>query len=129
MIVSASNTSNPQYLTFLALTSNGLVDRITYTDSMASQYFFTDQSDFVMYGLLDEACKKGLAANGSFNIIGYERMHKWVRFGGEITEIMFNNALHAPGLDYNLVLIGSLVRKGICLGIDRDGAMFYAPDG
>ena len=81
-----------------------------------------------MYRPPDEVCKKGLAANISFDIVGCGCVCKWVRLGGEVIEIMFDNTLHAPGLDHNLVSISSLVRKGIHLGIARDGAMLYATD-
>ena len=79
-----------------------------------------------MYRPPDEVCKKGLAVNGSFDIMGCGRMCKWVRFRGEVIEIMFDNALHAPGLNHNFVLIGSLVCKEVHLGIDRDSAMLMA---
>ena len=70
-----------------------------------------------------------MTAKGTFRILGCGKVRKWVKYGDEVIEITFENALHAPELDHNLVSIGSLVRKGVKLGIDERGATLRAPDG
>ena len=68
-------------------------------------------------------------AQGTFEIKGCGRVHKWVDFEGEIIELTLDNVLHAPELQHNLILIGSLVKKGVKLGIDKRGVTLHAPDG
>ena len=51
----------------------------------------------------------GVAAKGMFKIIGHGKVQKWVEYEGEKIEIVFEDALHAPDLDDDLISIGSLV--------------------
>ncbi|KAG5726156.1 hypothetical protein E4T56_gene2140, partial [Termitomyces sp. T112] len=129
-VTSANNADNPRCLAFSTLTSTtGENGPVTYADSAASQHFFTDRWDFVMYHEPSAGNKFGRTARGTFDIAGCGRVRKWVKYDGAVIEVTFEDALHAPGLDHNLVSIGCLVKKGVRLGIDEDGATLRAPDG
>ena len=69
-----------------------------------------------------------MTAKGTFRILGCGKVRKWVKYSNEVIKITFENALHTSDLDHNLMSIGSLVQKGVKLGIDERGAMLRAPD-
>ena len=71
----------------------------------------------------------GVAAKGTFKIIGRGKVQKWVEYKGEKIKIIFEDALHAPDLDHDLISIGSLIQKGVKLGIDETGTTLRVPDG
>ncbi|KAH0588930.1 hypothetical protein H2248_004715 [Termitomyces sp. 'cryptogamus'] len=129
-VTSANNADNPRCLAFSTLMSTtGENGPVTYADSAASQHFFTDRQDFVTYHEPSAGNKFRRTARGTFDIAGCGRVRKWVKYDGAVIEVTFEDALHAPGLDHNLVSIGCLVKKGVQLGIDEDGATLRAPDG
>ena len=51
----------------------------------------------------------GMAAKGTFKIVGCGKVQKWVDYEGEKIKVVFEDALHASDLDYNLISIRSLV--------------------
>ncbi|KAG5334213.1 hypothetical protein C0989_003977, partial [Termitomyces sp. Mn162] len=90
--------------------------------------FFVDCEDFITYQVPDEKDTMGVTVNETSRILGCGRVCKWVKFEGVVIEVTLEDMLHAPDLDHNLVSIGSLVQKGVKLGIDEGRAMFHAPD-
>ena len=81
-----------------------------------------------MYNKPSSGDRMGVAAKGTFKIIGRGKVQKWVEYKGEKIEIVFEDALHAPDLDHNLISIGSLMKKGVQLSIDKGGMTLWAPD-
>ena len=111
------------------MTESWGASQITFADSAASRHFFADRRDFITYSEPNNGDRTGVAAKGTFKIVGRGRVQKWVEYEEEKIEVIFEDALHAPDLDHDLVSIGSLVRKGVKLGIDATGATLRAPDG
>lgn len=103
---------------------------VTYADSAASRHFFTNCMDFVSYNPPSPADAAGVTAKGQkFQILGSEQVRKWTMCDGELSEMTFENALHASNLAHNLISLGSLVKKGVKVGLENGGAVLMAPDG
>lgn len=133
IMISSDNNANAKCLAFTTTTqetTNTGTPCATYADSGASRHFFTNRADFVTYHPPSAADVVGVTAEGrTFRIEGCGRVRKWVTYNGETTEILFENALHAPDLSHNLISLGCLVRKGVRIGLEGDGAIMRTPSG
>lgn len=103
---------------------------IIYADSTASHHFFTDHADFMLYSQPDPVDTAGVTAEEQkFCILETGRVYKWSVCDGEMIKMTFNNALHAPDLAYNLISLGSLIKKGVKVGLENGGAVLTASNG
>ncbi|KAF5387622.1 hypothetical protein D9615_000717 [Tricholomella constricta] len=132
-VISASNpATSPRCLAFSATTSDRVSpgSLVSYADSAASRHFFVDRADFETYKEVPSSDDTGTTASGGgFTILGTGRVRKTVEFNNETIELTFDDALHAPRLEHNLLSIGCLGKKGCTTTFDGKGATFYDPTG
>jgi len=64
-----------------------------------------------------------------FAIIGRENVDVNCTINGVSRKITFEDALHTPGLQSNLISISKLSKKGVTMNLDVDKAMVKSKEG
>jgi GAG-pre-integrase domain/Integrase core domain len=95
---------------------------ITFADSACSDHCFVNKSDFTTYQPFHDKDGDTAAKGGKFKISGTGRVEKQVIFDGHIISLAFENAIHAPDLNHNLISIGRLDKAG-CYSVFGGGGM------
>ncbi|KAF5376302.1 hypothetical protein D9615_008480 [Tricholomella constricta] len=132
-IVNAANSATITASRYLAFSVSDRVSDgclVSYVDSAASRHFFVNRADFETYEDVPRANDTGTTASGgAFTIQEKGRVRKYVELDGKTIELTFDDALHAPHLEHNLISIGCLGRKGCTTMFDGTGATFCDPTG
>ena len=95
---------------------------ITFADSACSDHCFVNKSDFTTYKPFQNKDGDTAAKRGKFRISGTGCIEKQVIFDGHVILLAFENAIHAPDLNHNLISIGRL-DKARCYSVFRGGGM------
>ena len=95
---------------------------ITFADSACSDHCFVNKSDFTNYKPFHDKDGDTAAKGGKFKISGTGRVEKRVIFDGRVISLIFDNAIHAPDLNHNLISIGRLDKAG-CYSVFGGGGM------
>jgi hypothetical protein len=97
-------------------------DVVTFADSACSDHCFVNRTDFTNYRPFHDKDGDTAARGGKFKISGTGRVEKRVVFDGRIISVVFENAIHAPDLNHNLISIGRLDKAG-CYSVFGGGGM------
>ncbi|KAF8812732.1 hypothetical protein BYT27DRAFT_7159209, partial [Phlegmacium glaucopus] len=76
---------------------------VTFADSACSDHCFVNKSDFSTYKPFHDKDGDTAARGGKFKISGTGRVEKRVIFDGRVILLAFENAIHAPDLNHNLI--------------------------
>jgi hypothetical protein len=95
---------------------------IIFADSACSNHCFVNKSDFTTYQPFHDKNGDTAAKGGKFKISGTGHVEKRVIFDGHVILLAFENAIHAPDLNHNLISIGRLDKAG-CYLVFRGGGM------
>lgn len=95
---------------------------VTFADSACSNHCFVNRSDFTTYKSSNNKDGDTAAKGGKFKIHGTGRVGKHVIFDGCVILLAFENAIHTPDLNHNLISIGRLDKAG-CYSIFGGGGM------
>lgn len=122
-----SSTKDGEFYTLVTDTNPsqmGIPQRqvITFADSACSDHCFINKSDFIGYKPFHDKDGDTAVRGGKFKINGMGRVEKWVIFDGHIISVVFENAIHAPDLNHNLISIGRLDKAG-CFSVFGGGGM------
>ena len=102
---------------------------ITFANSACSDHCFTDKADFVTYRPFHDKDGNMAAKGGKFKISGTGRVEKRAVFNGWVILLAFENAIHAPDLNHNLISIGRLDKAGCYLVFGGGGMTCLNHDG
>lgn len=96
-----------------------------FADSRASDHCFVDREVFSTYESL-KTPHKGQATfkDSVFKIVGHGTVRKTVQTSAGTTELIFNNALHTPGLMANLISIVQFDNAGFSVTFSQGWAVF-----
>ena len=95
---------------------------ITFADSACSNHCFVNKLDFIMYKPFHDKDGDTAAKGGKFKISGTGHVEKHVIFDGCIISLAFENTIHAPDLNHNLISIERL-DKARCYSVFGGGGM------
>ena len=95
---------------------------ITFADSACSDHCFIDKADFITYRPFHDKDGNTAAKGGKFKISGTGQVEKRVVFDGWVILLAFENAIHTPDLNHNLISIGRLDKAG-CYSVFGGGGM------
>lgn len=95
---------------------------VTFADLACSDHCFVNKSDFTTYKHFQDKDGYTAARGGRFKISGTGHVEKHVIFDGRVILLAFENAIHAPDLNHNLILIGQL-DKARCYLVFGEGDM------
>jgi hypothetical protein len=79
---------------------------VTFADSACSDHCFVNKSDLITYKSFDNKDGDTAARGGKFKICGKGRVEKRIIFNGHVKSLAFENVIHAPDLNHNLISIG-----------------------
>ena len=95
---------------------------ITFADSACSSHCFVNKSDFTTYKPFHNKDGYTAAEGGKFKISRTGQVEKQVVFDGWVISLAFENAIHTPDLNHNLISIGWLDKAG-CYSVFGGGGM------
>jgi Integrase core domain/GAG-pre-integrase domain len=95
---------------------------ITFADSACSDHCFVNKSDFTTYQPFHDKDGSTAAKGEKFKISRTGHVEKQVVFDGHVISLAFENAIHAPDLNHNLISIGRLDKAG-CYSVFGGGGM------
>jgi hypothetical protein len=85
---------------------------ITFADSACCDHCFINRSDFATYKPFHDKDGDTAAKRGKFKISGTGQVEKCVIFDGHVISLIFENAIHTPDLNHNLISIRRLDKAG-----------------
>lgn len=88
----------------------------TYIDSGASHHYFVDRTWFAEYLEITPIQGRAAERGSTFTIVGVGNVHAQCLVNGSYQPIVLRNALHAPGLNANLVSVSRADRNGMSKG-------------
>ena len=102
---------------------------VTYADMAASDHCWINREDFDTYQPLASREGAGAPVGSTFPIAGVGTVRKSVTHNGKQVALTFENSLHTPTLQHNLVSIGRLDRVGYSATFGGGKVMFHDPKG
>src|SRR6202522_1089179 len=130
-----SDPSTPSAHASVALISKGFQNfqngkTPTFLDSGASDMMFVSKDVFVeykqVYARLGDSAK---ANDGGFEIVGEGNVVQRYKIDGTERNITYTRALHAPGLNANLISVSTLEKAGITVTFEKGQGIARKPDG
>lgn len=95
---------------------------VTFAASACSDHCFVNRADFITYKPFHDKDGDTAARGGKFKISGTGQVEKRIIFDGRVISLAFENAIHAPDLNHNLISIGHLDKAG-CYSVFGRGGM------
>jgi hypothetical protein len=102
---------------------------VTFADSACSDHCFVNRSDFTSYRPVKDKDGDTATKGGKFSIHGTGRVEKRTIFDGRVVSLVFENAIHAPDLNHNLISIGKLDKAGCYTVFGGGGMICLSRDG
>ena len=94
------------------VTADPTGEPVTYADMAASDHCWINREDFDTYQPLASREGSGAPVGSTFPIAGVGTIRKSITHNGKQIALTFENSLHTPTLQHNLVSIGRLDRAG-----------------
>jgi len=108
-------------------TADPTSEPVTYADTAASDHCWINREDFDMYQPLASCEGLGAPVGSTFPIAGVGTVRKSITHNGKQIALTFENSLHTPTLQHNLVSIGRLDRAGYSATFGGGGVNFHDP--
>src|SRR6202522_3174030 len=130
-----SDPSTPSDHASVALISKGFQNfqngkTPTFLDSGASDMMFVSKDVFVEYKPVSARLGDSAKANdGGFKIVGEGNVVQRYKIDGTERNITYTRALHAPGLNANLISVSTLEKAGLTITFEKGQGIARKPDG
>jgi hypothetical protein len=102
---------------------------ITYADTAASDHCWINREDFDTYQPLASCEGSGAPVGSTFPIAGVGTVRKSITHNGKQITLTFENSLHTPMLQHNLISIGHLDCARYSATFRGGGVNFHDPKG
>src|ERR1700678_2480146 len=130
-----SDPSTPSDHASVALISKGFQNfqngkTPTFLDSGASDMMFVSKDVFVEYKPVSARLGDSAKANdGGFEVVGEGNVVQQYKIDWTERNITYTRALHAPGLNANLISVSTLEKAGITVTFEKGQGIARKPDG
>src|ERR1700678_2063061 len=130
-----SDPSTPSDHASVALISQGFQNfqngnTPTFLDSGASDMMFVSKDVFVEYKPVSARLGDSAKANdGGFEVVGEGNVVQRYKIDGTERNITYTRALHAPGLNANLISVSALEKAGLTVTFEKGQGIARKPDG
>ena len=95
---------------------------VTFADLACSDHCFMNKSKFSSYKPFQDKDSDTAARGGKFKISRTGQVEKCIVFDGRVILLAFENAIHMPDLNHNLISIGRLNKAG-CYSVFGGGGL------